>query len=248
MKPFRCAVAASVYLPRVRSPFLSRAPYVPAVMLSALGAAGAAPFLVSHDAGIPPETYLPMMDALVLPGGANLPPDFYGAEPGLRLGEWYRPRDLFDRALFLAAWRAGIPILAFCGGMQLANVALGGTLWQNIQCDVPGSFIQHAQKAPAEEKTHSVTIEEGTVLRRIFGASCRVNSLHREAVRTVADGLAVAARSPDGIIEGLQSAKGDIFVGVQWHPEFLWKEEERMRHLFTDLGVRAARRLRGERL
>lgn len=243
MTTIRVAVASTVYMGHSRDPFLMRAPFVPPELLEVLGKMGAAPFMISYHADIPVEEYLPMMDALVVIGGLMASPDFYGEEPTLRLGETFRPRDLFEMDLIRKAASAGKPILAFCRGMQMVNVALGGSLYQNMRSDLPSAYIQHMQKTPMDHGTHSVQIEPGTVLSRIFGDKALVNSMHYEAVKRVAPSLVVTAKSPDGVIEGLQSKDSEQIVTVQWHPEMMWKGNREMTAFFTDFGERVKKQL-----
>lgn len=238
METFRCAVAASVYLGHSGSPFIARAPYAPAPVMEALGAVGALPFLISHDAGLSAEKYMTMTDALVLIGGTYISPELYGAEPGPYVAPAFHPRDFFERDLVLAAKRAGKPVLAFCGGMQIVNCALGGTLYQSIRHDIGADTLQHFQKSPVTQTQHAIRTEDGSVLREILGETARVNSLHNEAIRELGAGLIVTARSEDGIIEGIETTDGR-FVGVQWHPEFLWKSDARERKLFEWLAGKA---------
>lgn len=238
MTPIRVAVASTVYMGHSHDPFLMRAPFVPPELLEILGKIGAAPFMISYHAGIPVADYLPMMDALVMIGGLMTSPDFYGEEPEQMLGETFRPRDLFESALIRTAAKAGKPILAFCRGMQMVNISLGGSVYQHMRHDLPSAYIQHMQKTPMDHGTHSVVIEEGTVLHRIFGDKALVNSMHYEAVKDVAPGLFVTAKAPDGVIEGLQSKGSEQIVAVQWHPEMMWKGNDGMIRFFEDFGNR----------
>ena len=142
------------------------------------------------------------------------------------------------------AYQADVPMLGICGGMQSINVALGGTLYQDIaaQLDTP---IDHLPAYSATKMTHSIDIAPRSLLRRIAGkARVEVNSSHHQAVKKVAPNLLQTAVSPDGVIEAIEAPDRTFFLGVQWHPEFLYDRAPIQRRLFTAL-VRAARTFAG---
>ena len=167
----------------------------------------------------PPED----LDGLVLGGGCDVDPGRYGrpsrADARLELDS---ERDATDFALFDRAWRAGAPILAICRGLQVVNVALGGTLVQDIPTECPSALVHWRPEKEKTRRDHAVHIAAGTRLRRILGTDeVAVNSRHHQAVATAAEGLLVSARSPDGLIEGMEAESGRWLVAVQWHPENL---------------------------
>jgi putative glutamine amidotransferase len=164
-------------------------------------AAGGLPLHV--PGGVDPGAVMERADALVLTGGNDVDPARYGAVPDERTSSLEPERDAFEIALLAAARERGRPVLAICRGLQLVNVADGGTL--------RGHLEEHAHT-----RTHDVDLAPGSVLHDLYGATARVNSLHHQGVDRVADGLAVTARAPDGLIEGLEC---DGLVAVQWHPE-----------------------------
>ncbi|MCH7889796.1 MAG: gamma-glutamyl-gamma-aminobutyrate hydrolase family protein, partial [Proteobacteria bacterium] len=129
-------------------------------------------------------------------------------------------RTAFELAITRAAVARDMPVLGICGGEQLLNVALGGTLIQHIPDEVEGA-LAHEQANPRTETGHSVRVVAGTLLHGIVGADeIEVNSAHHQAVRDLAPGLVVAAIAPDGVIEGIEDARRRFCLGVQWHPEF----------------------------
>ncbi|HEX2059700.1 MAG TPA: gamma-glutamyl-gamma-aminobutyrate hydrolase family protein, partial [Thermoanaerobaculia bacterium] len=137
-----------------------------------------------------------------------------------------------------AARDRGIPTLGICLGMQMMNVAAGGSLVQDIDSAIE-TEIQHASE-PEHRARHDVIVEEGTKLATILPATeLNVNSSHHQAVKEVAEGLRVTAHAPDGVVEGLEDPRHPFYIGVQWHPEDM-KGEESARALF-DAFVRAAR-------
>jgi len=162
------------------------------------------------------------IDGLLLSGGADIAPGRYGAAPSPRLGSVEPARDAFELALFAAAEARGLPVLAICRGLQLVNVAAGGTLWQDLPSERPGA-VTHQQAEARGVRTHEVRIQPGTRTARALGvASLQANSMHHQAVRELGASLAATGWAPDGVIEALESTDGERWlVGVQWHPEDL---------------------------
>jgi putative glutamine amidotransferase len=156
---------------------------------------------------------------LVLTGGEDVAPDRYGAMPHPRLGEVDPVRDAAELALITAARARGLPILAICRGIQILNVALGGTLYQDLQSERPSS-VPHSD----ETSRHAVRGEAGSLLERTLGTrTASVNSRHHQAIRDLAPGLKAVAWADDGVIEGAEPADTNAswIVAVQWHPEDL---------------------------
>jgi putative glutamine amidotransferase len=159
---------------------------------------------------------------LLLTGGEDVNPDLYGAEPHPKLGEIQPVRDATELALLKAARDRGTPVLAICRGIQLLNVAYGGTLYQDLPSEHPSS-VNHDSEKSRDSRTHDVTITPGTRLAAATGATTMaVNSYHHQAVRQLGDGLRVTAVAPDGVIEGVEVDDPSWWVlSVQWHPEDL---------------------------
>mgnify|MGYP002630109093 CR=1 FL=1 len=159
---------------------------------------------------------------LLLTGGEDLSPALYHQKPHEHTGAPNELRDATELALFAEAQARRLPVLAICRGIQLANVAMGGTLIQDIPSERP-SMLNHDQPDLRDRRTHAVSLVAGS---RIAGAlktkTLVVNSYHHQSVDMIAPGLGVTATAPDGIIEGLESDDPDWWmVGVQWHPEDL---------------------------
>ena len=163
--------------------------------------------------------YLELCDGLVSPGGEyRFPEDWYGgaAAPEADIP----PRARFEMALMRAALDADAPILGICAGMQVMAGVLGGTFYEDLRTDLE-TPIDHLDEKPAEEVAHDVRITAGTLLHRIVGRDAMgVNTAHKEALKTVPDGLAINAVAPDGVIEGIEIPGKRFALGVQWHPEF----------------------------
>jgi putative glutamine amidotransferase len=173
------------------------------------------------------------LDGLLISGGADVHPQWYGSEPHPQLGQTDSLKDQTEIRLTQWAVRDGLPLLAICRGLQVANVALGGTLYQDIANQLPGSLVHSDPERPRDYLAHEVSLEPQSRLRRIFGQDrIKVNSLHHQAVWQDAPGLAVTARADDGIIEGMEHGSHPFFVTVQFHPEELYQKDEVMLSLF----------------
>ena len=169
------------------------------------------------------EAVIKRIDGLVLTGGADVNPARYGAKPHPRLGEISDFRDEWELALLRAARMANVPVLAICRGAQILNVALGGSLIQDLPSQRP-SDINHDPDKPRNTRSHAVELPAETRLARAIGLTTfEVNSVHHQAIDRVADDLRVVAVAPDGVIEGVESPADSNWwcVGVQWHPEDL---------------------------
>ncbi len=184
---------------------------------------------------------------LLLTGGDDVAPARYGERPLPAVAAVAPERDEFEIALVKEARRLGLPILAICRGVQVLNVACGGTLVQDIPTQVENA-LNHALTVPphrAFDYAHDVWIEDNSLLaslmqERLNGSdSCAVNSRHHQAVKEVAPGFRVVATAPDGIVEAIEDPAARFCLGVQWHPENFWRTGE-FRPLFEGF-VEAAR-------
>ncbi len=195
---------------------------LPAYYVARIEEAGGLPVLLPNVLGEQAAGYVARLDGLVLSGGVDVEPDCYGAQPHAKLGEVDRARDKFEIAAVKAARAAGLPILAICRGMQLTNVAFGGTLVQDIPSQVEGAFQHEQHTTDIEQPGHAVSFEAGTVLHTLAGvAQTRVNSSHHQAVARMAEGFRVTAKAGDGVIEAMEHLQAPFFQCVQWHPERL---------------------------
>ena len=181
------------------------------------------------------------LDAILLTGGGDIAPEHYGERPSPALREVDPGRDLLEITLARWALERDKPILGICRGLQVINVALGGTLIQDIAAEVPGALPHDNPDTRGAEIAHRVEVEPGSALRGLARrANLETNSSHHQAVRRLAYGLAAVARSGDGIVEALEAPGHRYAVAVQWHPERLPGRPE-SRALFAGL-TRAAGR------
>lgn len=177
---------------------------------------------------------------LVLTGGEDLDPEHYGEQAGPRVKQVDSSRDRFELALFDQARSRGIPVLAICRGFQLANVALGGSLWQDL---AQGEVTNHNHDAGEtwQTRNHQVHLTPGSLVAEALGTTeVHANSFHHQGIRELGRELTVVAQAHDGVVEAAESARENWwFVGVQWHPENFWHENGPDLRLFAAL-IRAA--------
>jgi putative glutamine amidotransferase len=168
------------------------------------------------------EALIRSLDGLLLSGGSDLDPGYYGEEPVPELGVTLPERDAFEMALVGLALRRGMPVFGICRGMQVLNVALGGTLYQDLPSQWDRDLLKHRQDTPKWQPTHEVRVSEGSYIAEVMGRrSAKVNSYHHQGIRDLADGLVVTGRSTDGVIEAVEAEdlSARWLLGVQWHAE-----------------------------
>ncbi|CAN5149155.1 gamma-glutamyl-gamma-aminobutyrate hydrolase family protein [soil metagenome] len=213
--------------------------------LTAIESAGGAslPITPAHDPASVPRL-VGLCDGLVLTGGEDIDPARYGQAPHPKTGKPNTARDEIEFAALDAALDFGLPVLAICRGMQVLNVALGGTLFQDLPSQLPGG-ISHDQDAPIGERWHAARVLEGSGLQRVLGASeLFINSFHHQGVDRLGRGLRPTVWTEDGLVEGVEGERGWV-KGVQWHPErgeasTRLDEKDPDRRLFREF-VRASR-------
>jgi putative glutamine amidotransferase len=186
----------------------------------AIAEAGGLPVALPHLPELA-ESYLERIDALVVTGGAfDIDPALFGATLRHATVSLKEARTQFELAVLQGALARDMPVLGICGGQQLLNVALGGTLIQHIPDAVPEA-LAHEQPNPRTEAGHSVAVAAGSLLHRVVGGTAMaVNSAHHQAALAVGAGVTISARAPDGVIEAIEDARKRFCLGVQWHPEY----------------------------
>jgi putative glutamine amidotransferase len=216
----------------------------------AVEAAGGAPV---HIGLIPHEDYLRALmeelDGVLLPGSdSDVDPLRYKREPHPLLGSVHPLRDETDALLLAEVERRGTPLLAICFGMQILNVARGGTLIQDIHSQLPAA-IKHQQGIPRDRHSHRVRLLAGSLLSELAegGETALVNSHHHQAIETLGRNLLATAWTADGLVEALEEERGERFtLAVQWHPEIAWERDPLSRAIFGRF-VEAARAHAGVR-
>ena len=215
---------------------------VNAAYVRALRAAGGVPLVLSPLMGtsMAPGA-LAGVDGLILTGGEDIDPSWYGAEPSPILSPPSRERDLFELALFAVARQQHLPILGICRGIQLINVALGGTLFQDLPSERAG-VVEHRPEGPRDFRSHRVRLQpESRVAGALGTTSLTVNSSHHQAIKDLAPGLLATGWTDDELIEAIESPSDEPWLlAVQWHPEEMHADTRAPEHgLFAAL-VRVA--------
>ena len=200
--------------------------------------AGGVPVVLPPVAGSrTAETIAGVLDGLLLSGGSDLHPGYYGEEPIPALNVTVPERDAFEMELLEHVLRRGIPVFGICRGMQVLNVALGGTLYQDLSSQMEGVvLLGHRQETPKWQPKHEVEVDGGSQILGIMGSNeLKVNSYHHQAVKDLAPGLATVAYSPDAVAEAVEF--GDLserwLLGVQWHAEAMRGSGSEHRNLFS---------------
>lgn len=180
------------------------------------------------------DEVLDRFDGFLLAGGADIDARYFGEENLKFNGEISPYRDELEMKLAKAAIDCGKPLLAICRGIQVLNASLGGTLYQDIHSQIKDrELLKHWQEAPDWYPVHDISLERDTKLWNCFPKEkLGVNSYHHQAVKTLGKGLKITAVSSDGIIESIEHESHRFAVGVQWHPEWMWKEDVSYLKLF----------------
>jgi putative glutamine amidotransferase len=205
---------------------------------ASVAAAGGLPVELARDADV--DGVIERLDGLVLSGGADLDPGHYGADHDPDLGAVEQDRDEWEFALLRAARQRSLPVLAICRGLQLVNVAFGGSLNQHVTIDEGAGHPQW--DVDGRSATHDVRVVPGSLTSTLLPESWPVNSLHHQTVERVGAGLVVSARATDGVVEGLETPEGDV-LAVQWHPELLAKPDPTFAWLVREANDRRSARV-----
>lgn len=178
--------------------------------------------------------YIDEIDGLLLTGGVDIDPLLYGENPLPVNGELDPLRDYFELELLSYADQAELPILGICKGCQILNVAMGGTLYQDLYKQKKTVF-KHFQDAPRWYPTHGINIEGNSYLYKIINKkNTKVNSIHHQGIKDVSSDFNITAQADDGVIEAIEKKDGRFVIGVQWHPEIMWENEKENFYLFTE--------------
>lgn len=194
--------------------------------LDGLRAAGALPVVFPLDADAEDIRQLyDLCSGLVFTGGQDVDPALYGQTRSDRCGPLCPRRDALESRLFRLAMEGGKPMLGICRGLQLMNVLLGGTLYQDLPTQHP-SEISHSMKPPYDRPCHPVSLAKGGFLRSLLGQEeLEVNSYHHQAICRLAPSLRAEAQSPDGLTEAFLCPEHPFLLAVQWHPEYRFRSD-----------------------
>ena len=210
-----------------------RAAFLPEQYLTGVTSSGGIAILLPPQDPDAADAAIAGLDGLILTGGADVAPELYGAQRHPLTDPARADRDAWELALFRAAERRRIPVLAICRGLQLVNVARGGTLQQHLPDSLGTERYRLGGGVFAENE---VQVSEDTALAGVLGAGeVRVHSYHHQGIGRLGDGLVAAARSDDGLVQAFVDTSGGHVVGIQWHPE----ENAEDRRLFEDLVAQA---------
>lgn len=194
--------------------------------------AGGTPVLLPLTSAEVDEQWLAGINGLLLSGGEDVDPVHYGENPHVKQGRISPERDMQELKLIAIAEQKKLPILAICRGLQILNIAHGGTLYQDIYSQMHG-VMKHSQNAPRWYGTHRITLDRHSRLCEIFGKqNIHVNSYHHQAVDTIAEGFKAVAWADDGVVEAIEKIGEPFAVAVQWHPEEMWKTDALQMALF----------------
>lgn len=200
--------------------------------------AGGLPFLIPIIKEDHINDVLNIVDGLMLTGGQDVDPKYFGEDPHPKLGDINPYRDRMEIALTKEAMDRNMPIFGICRGIQVMNIAMGGTIYQDIasQWDSCGSLQKHSQLAPVWYPSHEVILKHDSKLWEIMKVhTLWTNSFHHQGVKELASCFCVNASCGDGIIEGIESSRHSFALGVQWHPEKMWDKDPGMLELFRAL-------------
>ena len=178
------------------------------------------------------KEYIDLCDAFLIPGGIDVDPSFYNEEKEEKCGTTNKEYDNYQIKLIKMIMESGKPILGICRGLQILNVAFGGSLIQDIPSSID-NHLTHNQENERYETIHEVMIDEDSFLYPLLGNKAQVNSKHHQSIKEVGEGLKVVAESSDGVIEAIEGISYPL-IAVQWHPEnFIRAKENTMKSIFS---------------
>lgn len=188
-----------------------------------------------------------LLDGILITGGNDVDPLEYSEEPHRHLGELSPERDSMEKMLIKQMLSLGKPIFGICRGQQILNVALGGTLYQDLSLQHKESTLQHLQKSEKNYKSHFVEVKKGSLLESITSnEKIRVNSFHHQAVKHVSELLTISGVAKDGVVEAIESRLHPFVLGVQWHPEGLAVNGDETSVRMFDKFIEACKKRRGK--
>ena len=208
------------------------ATYLPHYLVTAVEKAGGIPIAIPILNIDNLEEITQGLDGLILSGGHDLDPSYYQEEPHPNLGPIFPARDRHEMNLIRQFYPLNKPILGICRGMQLLNIAFGGSLYQDLSQN-PSIQIQHCQSSEMEYSTHSINIAEDSFLKSLISDDNRVNSVHHQIIKQLAPSLKAIAWSQDQVIEALEDRDHPFLLGLQWHPEYTYNYSPASQAIFN---------------
>ncbi|WP_138494406.1 gamma-glutamyl-gamma-aminobutyrate hydrolase family protein [Paenibacillus pinistramenti] len=205
--------------------------------MKAIEDAGGIPFMLPLTSDVEHITQIAhMFDGFLFTGGHDVNPELYGETVEEVCGELCNPRDVLEKALFQQVVKLDKPALGICRGLQLFNVLLGGTLYQDLPAQLRSEpKVRHKQAPPYAEPAHPVYIEQGNLLHRILKTeTLKVNSCHHQGIKKLSEQLLPAAKAEDGLIEAVAMPDKRFILAVQWHPEFSYQSDRYNFRLFEE--------------
>ncbi|MEW9095720.1 MAG: gamma-glutamyl-gamma-aminobutyrate hydrolase family protein [Clostridiaceae bacterium] len=172
-----------------------------------------------------------LVDKVIITGGVDINPFYYGEESIINGGTIIPERDNYDFMIIKACEELNKPIFGICRGMQSINVAYGGTLYQHIP-EIKEFYLQHSQKSAYDVAVHKIKIKNNTKLHSVLGEEEKANSFHHQSIKDLAPNFIISAFSNDGVVEAIENIQGTTIIGVQWHPEKMYLNNEGMKELF----------------
>lgn len=222
--------------------FIDNKQFVTNAYIQSVRYSGGIPFilpLIRSDSLI--QDYIALCDGFLFCGGNDITPLLFGQEPKNGNGRTNITLDLFQIRLMKQVLKSRKPVLSICRGMQVYNVACGGTIYQDISLQ-PGKHLDHMQQSHSRsEVSHRIKVEHGTMLKKYIGSTLLVNSYHHQAIDKPGKNLVISARASDSTIEALEMPSHPFAIGVQWHPECMYRKSPEMRELFGALILHSAR-------
>ncbi|MFD0844997.1 gamma-glutamyl-gamma-aminobutyrate hydrolase family protein [Streptococcus saliviloxodontae] len=200
--------------------------YAPTGFVQGVIEAGGIPLILPIGDNETAKRYVSMVDKIILIGGQNVDPEYYGEENQASEDDFFKERDIYELAIIAEAVKQKKSIFSVCRGTQLMNVALGGSLHQDIE--------NHWQDHPSDYLAHEMVVDPESKLADIYGTKTAVNSFHHQSINHLASDLKIIARDPeDGTVEAVESTNPNMrFLGVQWHPELLHESRQEDLDLF----------------
>lgn len=239
MEPIIGITANSTYVSDGGYPEPYKVNCSPRNLSKAISAAGGIPVVIPVNDPILIQRYAGIIDGLILSGGQDVSPVFYGEDPREKIGATYPKRDDSEVALAKAVIATEKPVLGICRGLQLLNVIHGGTLYQDLSENAE-VFVKHRQETDTNHPIHKVKVDTTSYMGTFLSDEVSVNSLHHQIIRELGNGFKATATSNDGVIEAFESIDENMNVlAVQWHPENLYYKDDDHMALFEDLVIRA---------